>query len=323
MNFKKSSRLIIVIAVALASVLSVGFAMNRTADASEEPANIAGVYETSSDTIQGEEDATTDYEHSLYNTRGIMTSHNNMTIVGNVNLVVLQDGNFVSVAGNEGAVVIFYDRDGIWFIPRGEEIHIDNGEPFCFDDWLYETWGVAVVDAEMDYLLEKTFLERSLFKFSIMIHLGNPSTEKILEIFSIAAELSDTSFFALTENHAIPRMTAAEIDAMGNAAFERRDTSIFSLISQHMSVSSIMDIFTQSAAESNASFFALTEDYAIPRMTAAEIDAMGNAVFERRDTSIFSLISQHISIDQRELLLERAIKENQIAFIALLGGELE
>jgi len=297
MNFKKSSRLVIVIAITLASVISVGFAMNRTAAASE--------------------DNTT--------AQGTITGNTHMTISGFGGSIhsTFRDGNFVTVAGTEGAVIIFYDIDGVWFIPPGEVIHIDNGEPFCFDNWLYETWGVAAVDVEPDYLLEKAFLTRNISDFNIMMHLGNPSTEKILEIFSTAAELSETTFFALTQNHAIPRMTADEIDAIGNAAFERHDTAIFSMISQHMSTSNIIDIFIQSAVESNTSFFALTQNHAIPRMTADEIDAIGNAAFERQDTAIFSMILQHISINQRGLLLERAIKENQITFVALLGGEWE
>jgi len=55
-------------------------------------------------------------------------------------------------------------------------------------------------------------------------------------------------------------------------------------------------------------------------MTADEIDAIGNAAFERRDITTFSMILQHISLDQRELLLERATEERQIFFAALLSS---
>ena len=315
MNFKKSSRLVVTLAITLASVLSVGLAMNQTA-------HLASGYYASSYAIQINNVAP-DYEYSRQNMQGIMVSHNDITVLSGSISVMPRAGGFIMIAGNEGAVVIFYNNDGAWIIPPGEEVHITNGKPFHLEDWLYETWGASIVDTEMNYLLEKAFLTRSIFEFNIIMHLGNPSPEKILAIFSMAAEQGDTTFFALTQNHAIPHMTAAEIDAIGMTAFERRDTAIFSIISQHMSASSINDIFNQSAVESDTAFFALTQSHAIPRMTAAEIDAIGMAAFERRDIAIFSMMLQHISIDQRELLLNRAISENKIAFIVILGGELE
>jgi len=189
MNFKKSSRLVIVMAVTLASVLSMGFAMNRTTGAFDEPDNHAEVFEAPDDIIQDEDDMATDYEHSQLDTQGIMIAHNNLSIIsGSINSV-FRNGSLVSIAGNEGVVVIFNGSDGVWFIPYGEEINIANGEPFRFDDWLYETWGVTVDAADMDYLLEKTYLERRVHEFNIMMHLGNPTTEKLLELFTLSAEL--------------------------------------------------------------------------------------------------------------------------------------
>ncbi|MCL2201061.1 MAG: M56 family metallopeptidase [Oscillospiraceae bacterium] len=319
MNFKKSSRVVIVLAVVLASVLSIGFAVSRTGDVPEGQTVSAEVYEPIADAAEDADDVLVDYRQPQFYEEEILADYNsvanNTTVIGGVTNLTFQGGNTVSVTGSGGAIVVFHGNDGLWFIPYGKEIRIANGEPFSFDEWLYNTWGV---DADIDYLLERAYAERRISEFNIMVRLGNPSAEKLLDLFALSAAQGNTAFFAVMKDHALSQMSADEIDAIGSAAFERRDTAIFSLISQHLSKSQIADIFNRAAMGSNTSFFALTQDQAIAQMSADEIGAVGSAAFERRDTAIFSLILQHLSLEQREQILERAIAERQIDFVALL-----
>ena len=182
---------------------------------------------------------------------------------------------------------------------------------------LTQDYAIAgMTQAEIDAIGFTAFEARNTGIFSLIS--SDMSNSAIVQIFNLSAEQGITSFFALTQDYATAGMTQAEIDAIGFAAFEGRNTGIFSIISSDMSNSAIVQIFNLSAEQGITSFFALTQDYATAGMTQAEIDAIGFAAFERRNTGIFSMIMQYISPEQSVYILRRAIEERQTAFVSLL-----
>ncbi|MCL2704488.1 MAG: hypothetical protein FWE91_12950, partial [Defluviitaleaceae bacterium] len=147
---------------------------------------------------------------------------------------------------------------------------------------------------------------------------GYLSDDKIRELFTRSIAESNSSFFSLLRSRAASSMTKEGWDEIGENAYGRGDTSIFSLAAGYLSDDKISELFTRSIMESNPSFFSLLQSRASSSMTKEDWDEIGEMVFNRGDTAIFSLVLSKISQEERERLLTRAIAENRTAFVSLL-----
>jgi len=215
LNFKKPSRTIIIATFVLVIVLSAGFAFDRTANAQKE-SNL-GVDTSEENDFQVAEQPNEYGNHSTEppnenNNHSTEPSNENNNraerqpirevrydaipftsmIAGNARGGIFSGSNNM-FAGDQGALVTFYSVEGLWFVPPGMDINFANAEPFLFDDWLHNTFGVTADNANIDALLESTFLERRTGEFSILLHLDSSQREYLLKKAVDAREIAFVS----------------------------------------------------------------------------------------------------------------------------------
>ena len=227
----------------------------------------------------------------------------------------------LAAASGDGAwvVVVFPGTDVLWFIPPGYEITEENSIPKTFDEWIYETYGITSSDtAAIDDLLEQSYRNNSYRSLFIIGHLNEGSSAKILELFYRSAEDSKSGIFSTLQSSVAHNITTEEWDEIGESAYKRGDTSIFSLAAGYLSDDKMSELFTRSIAESNSSFFSLLRSRASSSMTTEDWDKIGENAYGRGDTSIFSLAAGYLSDDKISELFTRSIMESNPSFFSLL-----
>jgi len=173
----------------------------------------------------------------------------------------------------------------------------------------------ALTIEEIDTFGFTAFEQGNTAVFSLLMQ--SMSRNAVAEIFTRAVDTNNSAFVALTQDRAAAALTREEADAMGIAAFERGDTSVFSLLIRSMSGVAVAEVFTRSANAGDVAFVALTQDRSVNVLRREEFDAMGIAAFERGDIGVFSLLIRSMSAMAIAEIFTRSANAGDVAFVAI------